>query len=335
VKYRHVGASGLEVSELSLGAATFGRGAMNEPAVREALELAYAAGVNYFDTAENYGGGAGEELMGRVLRALGWPRVSYVLASKYFWGLGRGPNQRNTLNRKYLLQAVDGSLQRLQLDYIDLIYCHRPDPHTPLEETVWAMSDLIARGKALYWGTSEWSPSLIRSACEIADRHHLRKPIVEQPEYNLLHRRNVDRELAAVCAEWGVGLITWSPLAGGALTGKYVGEVPADSRAGSPGTNEELTRLMLEGERTVLVAKLLGIARDIGCSLTHLAIAWCTLNQKVCSVITGCSRPAQAPDNLRALEVSALLTPEVLARIEAAVGEYDSSWVGGAPWNYR
>ena len=191
--------------------------------------------MNFFDNAEAYAGGDSERIMGEAIAQLGWPRHSYVISTKLFWGIHGGVNMSNTLNRKYLLQAIEGSLERLDLEFVDLLYCHRADPNTPIEETVWAMSDIVASGQATYWGTSEWTADEIRAAWEIADRHHLHKPVVEQPEYNMLNRRRVEREYARLYEDIGLGLTTWSPLASGLLTGKYLDGVPEGSRATLPG----------------------------------------------------------------------------------------------------
>ncbi len=211
MNYRRLGRSGLQVSELSIGSwVTYGN-QVDRRAARESLAAARDAGVNFFDNAEVYAGGKSEEIMGQALKELNWPRISYVVSTKFFWGLQEAPNQYHTLNRKYLLNAIDASLQRLQLDYVDLVFCHRPDPNTPVEETVWAMSDMIARGKALYWGTSEWSADEIRAAYDIAERHHLHKPVMEQPQYNLFHRKRVEQEYRRLYEDIGLGLTTWSP----------------------------------------------------------------------------------------------------------------------------
>ena len=216
MSYRRLGHAGLRVSTLSLGSwVTYG----NQVDARAAVEMmaaAFDAGINFFDNAEVYAGGQSEVLMGQALKTLGWPRLNYLVSTKFFWGLdrqGEAVNRRDTLNRKYLLQAIDGSLRRFGLDHVDLIYCHRPDPHTPIEETVRAMSDIITQGKALYWGTSEWSAADIRAAWDIAERHHLHKPVVEQPQYHLFHRRRVEQEYARLYDDIGLGLTTWSPLA--------------------------------------------------------------------------------------------------------------------------
>ncbi|MGE5617056.1 MAG: aldo/keto reductase, partial [Bacillota bacterium] len=259
-----------------------------------------------------------EEIMGEVLKQLAWPRVRYVVSTKFFWGMNEGPNEKNTLNRKYLMQAIDGSLKRLQLDFVDLVYCHRPDPNTPIEETVWAMHDMIARGKALYWGTSEWSAADIRAAWQIADRHHLHKPIVEQPEYNLFHRERVEQEYAPLYNETGLGLTTWSPLASGLLTGKYRSGIPAGSRGSIPRMSFLVDRLT-DKRANAAVAQLEKIAKDLGASVAQLAIAWCLKNPHVSSVITGASRVSQLEENLQAAEIAPKITTQQIERIEALV----------------
>ncbi len=230
MNYRRLGRSGLKVSELSFGSwVTYGN-QLGHDLARECMAAAFDAGVNFFDNAEVYAKGESETIMGAVLKKMGWRRSSYIVSTKFFWGLHDGPNEKNTLNRKYLMQAIDGSLARLQLDYVDIAYCHRPDPDTPLEETVQAMSDMIAAGKASYWGTSEWSAAEIAAAWHIADRHHWHKPVTEQPQYNLLHRERVEREYARIFVDLGIGATVWSPLASGLLTGKYNDGIPPDSR---------------------------------------------------------------------------------------------------------
>ncbi|MGC9184740.1 MAG: aldo/keto reductase, partial [Thiomonas sp.] len=242
--------------------------------------------------------------------------------SKFFWGIDAGTadkpriNGRNTLNRKYLLQAVDGSLRRLRLEFIDLIFCHRPDPNTPIEETVWAMHDIIAQGKALYWGTSEWSAEQIRTAWDIADRHHLHKPVMEQPQYHLFHRRRVEQEYARLYEDIGLGLTTWSPLASGLLTGKYRQGVPAGSRGAMPNVSF-LRDGLLDARKNAAVGEFEAIARQLGCSTAQLALAWVAHNPQVSTVILGASRLAQLQENLGALDVLPRLTPEVLAQMDA------------------
>jgi voltage-dependent potassium channel beta subunit len=221
MNYRRLGRSGLRLSELSFGSwVTYGN-QMDERVARECMAAAYDAGVNFFDNAEVYAKGNAETIMGDALKKLGWRRASYVVSTKFFWGLNDGPNEKNTLNRKYLMQAIDGSLARLRLDHVDLAFCHRPDPDTPIEETVFAFDDMIRAGKVLYWGTSEWSAAEIMAAYQIAERHHLHKPVMEQPQYNLLHRERVEHEYARLYRDIGLGTTTWSPLASGLLTGKY------------------------------------------------------------------------------------------------------------------
>jgi voltage-dependent potassium channel beta subunit len=315
MNYRRLGRSGLKVSELSLGSwVTYGN-QLDTSAARECMAAAWDAGVNFFDNAEVYAAGKSEEIMGEALRKLAWPRLKYVVSTKFFWGITDGPNEKNTLNRKYLMNAIDGSLKRLQLDYVDLVYCHRPDPNTPIEETVWAMHDMVERGKALYWGTSEWSAADIMAAWQIAERHHLRKPVMEQPEYNLFHRRRVEKEYSRLYEEMGLGLTTWSPLASGLLTGKYRGGIPEGSRGTIPRMAflvEDLTDKVKNGA----VGELAQIARDLDCTVAQLAIAWCARNPHVSTVITGASRVSQVRENMQAVQVIPRLTHDVLQRID-------------------
>jgi voltage-dependent potassium channel beta subunit len=284
----------------------------------ECLGAAYEGGVNFFDNAEAYAGGESERIMGDAIRQLGWPRWSYVVSTKLFWGLNDAPNMRNTLNRKYLRQAIAGSLERFGLDYVDLVFCHRPDPDTPLEETVWAMHDMVERGETLYWGTSEWSAADIRGAWEIAERHHLHKPLMEQPQYNLFERRRVERDYARLYDEIGLGLTTWSPLASGLLTGKYNNGVPEGSRAALPGY-EWLRDLVTDPVRNARVQDLAKVADRLDCTLSQLAIAWCAANPHVSTVITGASRVEQVHENLKALDVLDRLDDEVLAEMQSIV----------------
>ena len=318
MQYRRLGCSGLQVSELSLGSWVTYHNQVDVAAAREMLAAASDAGVNFFDNAEAYARGRSEVVMGEAIKALQWPRLSYIVSTKFFWGLDRDAqpvNHKDTLNRKYLMQAIDGSLKRMGLDFIDLVYCHRPDPRTPIEETVWAMSDMISRGKALYWGTSEWSADEIRTAWDIADRHHLHKPVMEQPQYNLFHRKRVEQEYSRLYEDIGLGLTTWSPLAGGLLTGKYRNGVPAGSRGALEGM-EFLVKDLTDAARNSAVAQLEAVAGDLGCSLGQMAIAWVARNPRVSSVITGASKLPQLKNNLAAVDVIAQLTPEVMARID-------------------
>jgi voltage-dependent potassium channel beta subunit len=308
--------AGLKVSELSFGSwVTYGN-QMDDNLARECMAAAFDAGVNFFDNAEVYARGGSETIMGNVLKKLGWRRTSYVVSTKFFWGLNDGPNERNTLNRKYLLGSIDASLKRLQLDYVDLIFCHRSDPETPIEETVYAMHDIVSSGRAMYWGTSEWSAADIMAAWQIADKHHLHKPQMEQPQYNLFNRHKVEEEFAPLYRDIGLGTSTWSPLASGMLTGKYQGSIPADSRAALKGY-EWLQESVSNPERIAAVRTLQPIAQELGCTLAQLALAWCVKNPHVSTVITGASRPSQVHENMQALDVVPKLTDEVMARIDA------------------
>ena len=317
--YRRLGRSGLQVSALSFGSwVTFGN-QVNTGLAEECLTVARDAGVNFFDNAEAYAGGESERIMGQAIAALGWDRWSYVISTKVYLGVhGDVVNMRNTLNRKYLFHAIDGSLERFGLDFVDLLYCHRPDPHTPIEETVWAMSDIVSSGKALYWGTSEWSADDIRAAWEIAERHHLHKPVVEQPQYNLLERRRVEREYARLYDDIGLGLTTWSPLASGLLSGKYVDGIPAGSRASLPGY-EWLRDILVDPDNNAKARKVVEIAGRIEVTPSQLAIAWCASNPRVSTVITGASTADQVRENMGALDALARLTPELKSELESAV----------------
>lgn len=318
MQYRRLGRSGLQVSEISLGSWITYHNQVDAQAAREMLAAAFDAGVNFFDNAEAYARGKSEVVMGEAIKALKWPRLSYIVSTKFFWGLdrdGQPVNHKDTLNRKYLMQAIDGSLKRMGLDFVDLVYCHRPDPRTPIEETVWAMSDMISRGKALYWGTSEWSAEEIRAAWDIAERHHLHKPVMEQPQYNLFHRKRVEQEYSRLYEDIGLGLTTWSPLASGLLTGKYRNGVPEGSRGAIEGMGY-LTKDLTDAAKNSAVTQLEIIASDLGCSLSQMAIAWVAHNPKVSTVITGASKISQLQDNLGAVDVIAKLTPEVIARID-------------------
>jgi len=318
MEYARLGRSGLKLSRLSLGSwVTFGY-QLDDDAAARCLAAAYDAGVNFFDNAEAYADGESEQLMGQAIAELGWERSSYVISTKFFWGLHSGPNMRHTLNRKYLLQAIDGSLERLGLGFVDLIFCHRSDPKTPIEETVRACSDIVSSGKAQYWGTSEWSADDIRAAWEIAERHHLHKPVMEQPQYNMFERRKVERSYRRLYDDIGLGLTTWSPLSSGLLTGKYLDGVPADSRAALPGY-EWLRDSLTSGEHDHQVRALAEIASDLDASLAQLAIAWCAKNPRVSTVITGASRVEQVHENLAALDVLARLDDTVMARIAEVI----------------
>jgi voltage-dependent potassium channel beta subunit len=315
MEYRHLGKAGIRVSELSFGSwVTF----HNQAGVQSAVDMmaaAYDAGVNFFDNAEVYAGGKSEEVMGEALKQLKWRRGSYLVSTKIYWGLHNGVNEKNTLNRKRLIEGINGSLERLQLEYVDLLYCHRPDQTTPIEETVWAMHNIIEWGKAMYWGTSEWAAAEIAAAIEIAERHHLHKPIVEQPQYNLFERKRFSNEYVRVYKEYGYGSTIWSPLASGLLTGKYSQGIPAGSRGALEGY-DWLHDHLTDQEKRAKVQALEPIARDLGCTLSQLAIAWCLKNPYVSTVITGASRVEQVHENMKASEVVSKLGPEILKQID-------------------
>ena len=313
--YRRLGRSGLKVSVLSFGSwVSFGPQLDVEKGAA-CMEAAYEAGINFFDNAESYAGGKSEQIMGDIIADLGWDRHSYVISSKYMFGIHDGVNTRRTLNRKYLLEAIEPSLERLGLEHLDLVFCHRHDPETPVEETVWAMSDIISAGYAHYWGTSEWPASDIRAAWEIAERHHLHKPVMEQPQYNLVTRDRVELEYARLYEDIGLGLTTWSPLASGLLTGKYLDGIPDDSRANLEGY-EWLRNLVSDEESSAKVRALRDVADDLDCTLAQLSIAWCARNPHVSTVITGASRVDQVHENLVALEVMEQLDDAMMARID-------------------
>ena len=321
MQYRRLGISGVQVSQLSVGSWVTYANQVNVKDAKEMLALAMDCGVNFFDNAEVYASGRSEEVMGDAIKALKWPRLNYIVSTKFYWGLAETDaksvtvNRKNTLNRKYLMQAIDGSLKRMGLDFIDLVYCHRPDALTPIEETVHAMSDMITQGKALYWGTSEWSADEIRTAWCIADKHHLHKPVMEQPQYNLFHRKRVEQEYARLYEDIGLGLTTWSPLASGLLTGKYRNGVPEGSR-GARKDMDFLVSGLTDDAKNSAVKRLEVIANDLGCTAGQLAIAWVAHNPHVSTVITGASKLEQLKDNLDALDVVARLSPDVMAQID-------------------
>ncbi len=320
MEYRSMGRSGLKISALSYGAwVTFGD-QINEDVAADCMKAAYDAGVNFFDNAEAYASGRAEIMMGNIIKKIGWRRSELVISTKIFWG-GRGVNERG-LSRKHILEGTDSSLRRLQMDYVDLIFCHRPEAETPLEETVWAMNHVLQQGKALYWGTSEWSAREIAEAIHIAGREHLIPPSMEQPQYNMFTRDRVEKEYAPLYRDFGLGTTVWSPLAGGLLTGKYEKGIPPDTRASLPGY--EWLRERFEGaqveDRMAKVRRLGAIAAEIGSTPAQLALAWCLKNPNVSSVITGASRPEQVVENLQAENVSGRLTVEIMDRIETILG---------------
>ena len=317
--YRRLGRSGLKVSLLSFGSWVTFKDQIDVQRAKDCLAAAYDAGVNFFDNAEGYAGGESERMMGEAIQELGWPRHSFVVSSKYYWGLHHdNPNHRFTLNRKYLTEAIDASLERFGLDTLDLIFCHRADKDTPIEETVWAMSDAISAGKAYYWGTSEWSADEIRAAWDIAEKHHLHKPVMEQPQYNLFARRRVEREYRRLYEDIGLGTTIWSPLASGLLTGKYADGVPEGSRGALEGY-EWLRDRLTDEQKNAAVLELKTIADELDCTLAQLAIAWCARNPNVSTVITGASRPEQVEENMKALDVLPRITGEVAERMVAIV----------------
>ncbi len=319
MEYRRLGPSGLQISALSLGSwLTFGK-QISDQTAEQLMVTAYEAGVNFFDNAEIYARGESERVMGRILKKMNWPRSSYIVSSKVFFGYEDDkPNQRG-LSRKHVFEACDAALQRLQVDYLDLYFCHRPDPDTPIEETVWAMNDLLRQGKILYWGTSEWSAQEIMEAHMVARQYNLIGPVMEQPQYNLFHRQRVEQEYKRIYESTGLGLTIWSPLASGTLTPKYLKDVPKDTRLFLEGL-DWLREIVLKEERIRKAARLHEIAGDLGISLPQLAIAWCLKNPHVSTVILGASKTEQLRENLGALEAVPLLTDEVMQNIEEALG---------------
>jgi len=320
LQYRNLGRSGLKVSALAFGSwVTFGE-QVDEAVAGACMEAAREAGVNFFDNAESYAAGKSETMMGGVIKHLGWKRSDLVLSTKIFWG-GEGPNDRG-LSRKHIVEGTRAAMERLQVDYVDLVFCHRPDAEVPIDETVRAMSHVVERGWAFYWGTSEWSADQIRHAYEFARREHLVPPTMEQPQYSMVHRDRVEREYARLYGDVGLGLTIWSPLASGVLTGKYDDGVPDGSRMTMPGY--EWLRALFEsdeGRRKVDTArKLTPIADGLGTNRAALALAWCLKNPNVSTVITGASTAEQVRENMKALDVVEKLTPEILDEIEAVLG---------------
>ena len=319
MEYRHLGRTGIKVSELSLGSWITFKNQVDVKAAVEIMSAAYDAGVNFFDNAEAYARGKSEEVMGAALKQIGWRRGSYLVTTKLYWGLHDGVNEHNTLNRKRLIEGINGSLQRLQLDYVDVIYCHRPHKATPIDETVWAMHNIIEWSKAFYWGTSEWSADEIVAAIQIAERHHLHKPVTEQPEYNLFDRKRCEVEYARLFKDYGYGATTFSPLASGLLTGKYLNGIPEDSRAALKG-NDWLHDSVTDEDKLAKVRALQPIAKELGCTLSQLSLAWVLKNPNVSTVITGASRVEQLLENLKATEIAPKLTLDVMERIDEVFG---------------
>lgn len=317
MEYRRMGRAGLKLSALSLGAwVTYG-GQVGQNVAEECMQAAYEAGVNFFDNAEAYAGGQAEIVMGNVIKKMGWRRESLVVSTKIFWG-GDGPNDTG-LSHKHVIEGVHNALKRLQMEYVDLVFCHRPDPNTPIEETVRAMDIVIKQGKAFYWGTSEWSAEQILEADRIARENHLTPPSMEQPQYNMFHRERFEKEYAPLYEKLGYGTTIWSPLASGVLTGKYNEGIPSDSRAALKGY-EWLRDNAITPERIEMVRQLKPIADELGCSQAQLALAWCLKNPNVSTVITGASRAEQVGQNMAALDIVPKLTDDVMGRIEGVLG---------------
>ena len=313
--YRNLGKSGLKVSLFSFGSwVTFSK-QVDELKAYELMTYAYDKGINFFDNAEVYEQGASEEIMGKVLRKAAWSRDSYIVSSKVFWG-GSLPTQRG-LSKKHIHDACHSAIKRLQVDYLDLYFCHRPDPETPILETVFAMNDLITQGKILYWGTSEWKANQLIEAYKVAAKYGLRGPTMEQPEYNLFNRINLEEELKPVIDKYGLGTTIWSPLCSGMLTGKYQTSIPKGSRFDLNGYEWLKRRYESEvgQERIEKVAKLEGIIADLGCSLAEFSIAWCAQHKDVSTVILGASKLEQLKQNINALEVVDAIPADVLAKV--------------------
>lgn len=320
MEYRRLGRSGLQVSALSFGSwVTFGS-QMGTDLAAECMKSAYDSGVNFFDNAEVYADGKSEEIMGQVLKKMGWGRDTYCVSSKVFWG-GEKPTQMG-LSRKHVFDACHAALKRLQVDYLDLYFCHRPDVQTPVEETVWAMNDLMRQGKILYWGTSEWSAQSLTEAHAFARSNHLVGPTMEQPEYNLFNRQKVEADYLPLYETFGLGTTIWSPLASGVLTGKYNDGIPDGSRFEVSGYEWLRARYATEdGKRRLeIVRRFTELARGLGSTPGRLALAWCVRNPRVSSVILGASRVEQLRENLKCLDDVRLLTPDVIEKIESLFG---------------
>jgi voltage-dependent potassium channel beta subunit len=317
--YRFLGKTGLKVSALSFGAwVTFGK-QIGDPMAEQLLHAAYDAGINFFDNAETYADGQAELVMGAILKKSGWRRSSFIVSSKVYFGWEDDRPNQTGLSRKHVVEACHDALRRLQVDYLDLYYCHRPDPEVPVAETARTMHDLIVQGKVLYWGTSEWSAEQIKEAHRVCAAHNLHAPVVEQPQYNLFHRSRVEKEYTPLYREPGLGTTIWSPLASGLLTGKYNGGIPKGSRLDAPGM-EWLRDVILNptgGKKLAAVPALAAIATELGTTLPRLAVAWCLKNPHVSSVILGASKVEQLKENLGALDVVDRITPAIMSRLDA------------------
>lgn len=319
MEYRRLGKSGLKVSALSLGSwLTFGN-QIDDKVAEELMDVAYEAGVNFFDNAEGYAGGKSEIVMGKILKKKNWDRSSYIVSSKIFFGAEEKKPNMIGLSKKHIFEGTHNALKRLQLDYVDLIYCHRPDKETPIEETVWAMHQLIQSGKALYWGTSEWSALEIMQAHFFAEKNHLVPPVMEQPQYNMLWREKIENEFLLLFRDFGMGTTIWSPLASGLLSGKYNDADPKDTRFSIESLEWLKNRLLVE-DNIKKVKILKGLADKLNTTLAKLAIAWCLKNSNVSTVILGASKVSQLQENLTAMEIIPLLTIEVMDEIDAITG---------------
>lgn len=322
MEYNRLGSSGLKVSELSFGSWVTFSNQLEVDNAKKCMYAAYDAGVNFFDNAEVYAKGKSEEIMGKVLSSSGWRRDSYIVSSKVFGGAipDPGPTQRG-LSRKHVFEACHQAMERLQVDYLDLYFCHRPDPEVPIEETVFAMTELIRQGKVLYWGTSEWSAQELMQAYSVARQYNMIPPTMEQPQYNLFHRERFEKEYARLYSEIGLGTTIWSPLASGFLTGKYNDGIPAGSRATLAGYEwlKEMMEKRLTPETKEKLTKLGELAGELGMTQATLALAWCLKNPNVSTVITGASRDEQVHENMKAAEAKAKLSDDVMERIEQIV----------------
>lgn len=317
MNYRRLGSAGLKLSELSIGSwVTYGS-QVGEEVAQKCISAAIASGVNFIDTAEAYSHGKAETILGNVIKKSGWRRDDLVISSKVFWG-GEGPNNVG-LSRKHVYEACRNSLKRLQLDYLDLFFCHRPDPNTPIEETVRAMDDLIHQGKILYWGTSEWNAADIMRAHGLARELGLTPPQMEQPQYNMLHRERVEKEYLPLYREIGLGTTIWSPLFSGVLSGKYNKGIPNDSRAKLPDYETMLQNYILTEDNLDKARKIEPIAKNLGCTMAQLALAWCLKNPNVSTVITGASRPEQVVENMKAIDVLPKLDPSTMEKLESVL----------------
>ena len=315
MEYRRLGKSGLQLSALSLGSwLTFGK-MMDDGTAEQCMQFAYDNGVNFFDNAEGYMHGKSETVMGNILKKLDWSRDTYLVSSKVYFGVGEKPNQTG-LSKKHIYEACHAALKRFQLEYIDLYFCHRPDSSTPIEESCWAMHQLIMQGKILYWGTSEWSAQQIMQAHLICKEHHLVSPTMEQPQYNMFHRERFEKEYHRLYSDYGLGTTIWSPLSSGTLTGKYNTSIPEDSRLALKGL-EWLRESNVSVDRIKKVEALKKIAADLSCSLPQLAIAWCLKNKNVSTVILGASRTSQLEENIKASNVVEKMNEEIMLLIDS------------------